>query len=232
MDMKQQFKDWLGEKRYANTTVIDYSREINDISKHYSENTDENIDIYALTDLDKINEIMHEYRSGNLKLDGKSSTRKTSRSRYKSAILRYCEFFTDYSDTQELGSGKLPPLSTTLACEKCLQNILCELMPKLFPSYKIYGREYSIKDKRIDILLEHDDTGDLLVVELKKGTAKYKVFGQISMYLGLLQEEFPDKSITGVIVAGKIDRGLKSAVSTVNTVSLKTYNIKIELKDA
>jgi hypothetical protein len=58
------------------------------------------------------------------------------------------------------------------------------------------------------------------------------VFGQISMYLGLLKIQFPDKSITGVIVAGAIDDSLRHACAITDKVSLKIYRMSIELEDA
>ena len=117
--------------------------------------------------------------------------------------------------------------------EKDLKNSMVSQITELFPEYKIFGEnnegvEYLIGGKRIDILLEKND-GNLLAVELKSGIANFKVFGQISMYLGLLMEKFPNKNIKGCIVAGEIDNTLKSATKTTELVSLKTYKMKLEL---
>ena len=106
----------------------------------------------------------------------------------------------------------------------------------LFPNYKIYGDksegiEYSIENHRIDVLLENIETENLLAVELKSGNADYKVFGQISMYIGLLQEKFPKKNVKGVIIAGSIHNGLKQAVSITDKIELKKYSMKIELEE-
>jgi len=94
------------------------------------------------------------------------------------------------------------------------------------------GVEYSIGGKRIDVLLEHLGSKNLLVVELKSGMADYKVFGQIAMYMGLLQKQFLNKEISGVIVAGSIDDGLRYACETTSRISLKIYRMSIELEDA
>ena len=80
-------------------------------------------------------------------------------------------------------------------------------------------------------LLEHNETEDLLAVELKSGKADFKVFGQISMYLGLLQQKFPNKAITGVIVAGAIDETLKYACLTNDKITLKIYRMSLEFED-
>ena len=62
--------------------------------------------------------------------------------------------------------------------------------------------------------------------------ADYRVFGQISMYIGLLQNQFPEKEITGVIVAGTIHESLMQACEITDKVSLKVYRMSIELEDA
>jgi hypothetical protein len=128
-------------------------------------------------------------------------------------------------------------IGNNFAYEKDLQTALCAQISELFPEYKIYGNgslgiEYSIGGRRIDVLLEHEESGRLLAVELKSGVADYNVFGQISMYLGLLQEQCPDKEIAGVIVAGSIDSSLKQACAITDRITLKVYRMSLELEDA
>ena len=52
------------------------------------------------------------------------------------------------------------------------------------------------------------------------------------MYLGLLESQFPEKSISGVIIAGSIDDSLRQACSITDKVSLKIYRMSIELENA
>ena len=123
---------------------------------------------------------------------------------------------------------------TNFSYERDLKNSMVSQIRELFPGYKIFGEknegvEYLIEGKRIDILLEKDDES-LLAIELKSGLANYSVFGQISMYLGLLMERFPNKIIRGCIVAGEIDKTLQSATKTSELISLMTYKMKLELK--
>ena len=70
------------------------------------------------------------------------------------------------------------------------------------------------------------------IVELKSGVADFKVFGQISMYIGLLQKQFANKSISGVIVAGTIDASLRQACEITDKIELKIYRMSIELENA
>ena len=81
-------------------------------------------------------------------------------------------------------------------------------------------------------MLEHIDTKNLLAIELKSGEANFKVFGQISMYIGLLEEKFPQKNVQGMIIAGSIQDSLKQATRITDKVSLNTYRMKIELEEA
>ncbi|MFD2606222.1 endonuclease NucS domain-containing protein [Euzebyella marina] len=122
---------------------------------------------------------------------------------------------------------------TNFSYEKDLKNSMVSQINELFPDYKIFGEnnqgvEYLIGGKRIDILLEKLN-GELLVIELKSGIANYKVFGQISMYIGLLMDKFPDRKIQGMIIAGEMDVTLKNAIRTSDKIELKTYKMKLEL---
>lgn len=122
---------------------------------------------------------------------------------------------------------------TNFSYEKDLKNSMVTQVDELFPEYKIYGEnnegiEYLIEGKRIDLLLEKKDSS-LLAIELKSGVATFKAFGQISMYLGLLMDKFPNKSISGCIVAGEIDSSLKNAARISQLITLKTYKMRLEL---
>ena len=125
--------------------------------------------------------------------------------------------------------------SNNFSYERDLKTSMVLQINELFPQHKIYGEhnegiEYLIEGKKIDILLEKND-GSLLAIELKSGTANYKVFGQLSMYLGLLMDRFPEKEIRGCIIAGEIDNTLKSATKTTDLINLKTYKMKLELQN-
>jgi len=102
---------------------------------------------------------------------------------------------------------------------------------ELFPGYRVFGNEYTINGKRIDLLLEHKTENKLLVVELKAGLADSKVFGQISMYIGPLMQKYPDKKISGVIIAGEIDDTLKMAILSNNNIKAMTYKMKLTLEE-
>lgn len=241
--MEQQFKQWLIHKGYSETGAgYSYPRAIHKISEHYSDNTNDNIDIYTISDQSVISQIAADYSQA-----GKfSEFGYRQHSLYRAAISRYSEFFIHNTD-------KVPSVtedesvvnsnheavhdvpSNTFAYERDLQTTLCAQVSELFPGYRIFGGvstgvEYSIGGRRIDVLLEHSESGDLLAVELKSGSADYKVFGQISMYIGLLEKQFENIGVSGVIVAGTIEESLRSACSITDKVSLKMYRMNIELE--
>jgi hypothetical protein len=154
--------------------------------------------------------------------------------------------FSDNEETKfepcinELESEKeenlVPQVSQNFVYETDLQNSLVRQAEELFPGYKIYGDnlegiEYPIEGKRIDLLLESKTEDKLLAIELKANVADFKVFGQISMYLSLLETQFPDKKIDGIIIAGEIDNTLKIASRRDKSIKLKSYKMSLELVD-
>lgn len=240
--MEGMFKNWLlkrGNKGAANS----YPKAINHISEHYSKQNGEIVDIYKLKDQNKISEIARDYsQSGKFSEFGYEQ-----HGRYRAAIGRYSDFFVESRGKEyEPGISEMDEqvvdsvetdASNNFAYEKDLQTALCSHISELFPEYHIFGGlgigvEYSIGGRRIDVLLEHEKTRDLLVVELKSGEADFKVFGQISMYIGILSRQFPERKIFGVIVAGSIDDSLVQACAITDKVSLKTYRMSIELEGA
>ena len=243
--MEQQFKNWLINRGYSETGAANsYSRAIHQISEHYSRSTGEEIDIYSVSDQNIISQIAHDYSQAGRYSDFGYE----QHGRYRAAISRYSEFFVHRNDAlppenidqnleRETIEEDHAPLQTNFAYERDLQTTLCAQISELFPGYRIFGEtnlgiEYSIGGRRIDVLLEDIESGDLLAVELKSGIADYRVFGQISMYLGLLQNQFPEKSISGVIVAGTIDESLRQACETTDKVTLRIYRMSIELENA
>lgn len=238
--MEQKFRDWLLQR--GNTGAANsYPKAIRIISEHCSTETGYAVDIYAVSNQHLISELAHDYsQAGRF-----SGFGYEQHGRFRAAIARYSEFFVQHVGGDALTEGSIEEDSSTdgakdtgnnFAYEKDLQTSLCAQISELFAGYQIYGGalgiEYSIGGKRIDVLLEHEESGALLAVELKSGTADYKVFGQISMYLGLLKEQFPDKQISGVVIAGCIDSSLKHACAITDRITLKVYRMSLELEDA
>ena len=209
---KEKFKIWLIRNGYSDNTTTSYSYAIDRISKHLSEKRNEKIDVYAINDLPTIKKLVESYSVvGNYSEVGNEG-RGTVRNAIKK-FYSYKENADDLSyelDDGEIENEELTDISiTNFSYERDLKNSMVSQIAELFPEYKIFGNhnegvEYLVEGKRIDLLLEKSD-GELLAVELKSGVANFKVFGQLSMYLGLLMDRFPNKQIKGCIVAGEID---------------------------
>lgn len=240
--MEENFRNYLS-KIGLKGALNNYPQAINLISQHYSSHSGKYIDIYSIKDLDELKSIVRDYlQSGKY-----SDFGYEHHGRYRAAIKKYLIFFenninkSDFIENEmeesDLENESIEQLiEASFTYEKDLQKSLCLDIESLFPDYKIFGNnnegiEFSIKGKRIDVLLVHKETGDLLAIELKSGVADFKVFGQISMYIGLLKNKFPDLNIKGLIIAGTIDETLSFACSTSNIVSLKTYKMKLQLDD-
>ncbi len=65
--MEEVFKNWLIKRGYSETGAANsYSRAIHQISQHYSKNENKTIDIYTITNQEKISEISHSYSQSGI----------------------------------------------------------------------------------------------------------------------------------------------------------------------
>lgn len=237
---KEKFKIWLIRNGYAENTSNSYSYAIDRISKYISEKRNENTNVYTINDLPTLKKLVESFSTvGNyseIGHEGRGTVRNSIKAFYKFKQNADDLSYELADEEIEMENDEITDLSiTNFSYERDLKNSMVSQINELFPEYKIFGEknegvEYLIEGKRIDILLENEN-GVLLAVELKSGVANFKVFGQLSMYLGLLMDRFPEKQITGCIVAGEIDQTLKSATKTTNLISLKTYRMKLELQN-
>ena len=74
-----------------------------------------------------------------------------------------------------------------------------------------------------------DESGDYIVIELKKGHSADRVYGQCSRYMGWFRKNLAENDIKvhGVIVARQIDDRLKAARDAHDT---KVHLIEFEMK--
>lgn len=115
--------------------------------------------------------------------------------------------------------------------EKHLEEFLEKHLDLIEPGLKKIGRQFSTTVGPID-LYGRAKNGDLIVIELKKGRAADKVFGQICRYMGCIKEDHAKKSETvrGFIVGREMDEKLKYAVKAVpvGLVALQVFEFKGE----
>lgn len=240
------FENWMRRNGRADGTINSYVSSLNGISRHYSATTRDDINVFDLEteDLELLRQIVSAYNRGGRY----ANIGDRGHGAYRASINMYLNYVVNNiadepyngENIVEIGNGgeeneEIEELNN-FTYESDLQYALEQQAEELFPGYKIFGEnnegiQYNINGRRIDLLLEHKTENKLLVVELKAGLADFKVFGQISMYIGPLMREYPDKDISGVIIAGEIDESLKYACLTSNKITLKKYQMKITLEE-
>ena len=115
--------------------------------------------------------------------------------------------------------------------EKHLEEFLEKHLDKIEPGLKMLGRQYKTEVGPID-LYARAKNGDLVVIELKKGRAADKVFGQICRYIGCIKEDHAEEgeAVRGFIVGRQVDDKLKYAAKAVpaGLVALQMFDFKGE----
>ena len=121
--------------------------------------------------------------------------------------------------------------SSSFALERDLQRTLRHNIEQLETGLKITdgGTERTVEAGRIDITAK-DGVGNLVVIELKAGTAGMDSIGQILSYMGSIENP-EGKHVRGILVAYDFDRRLVMAAKAVPNVSLKAYSVQFTFQD-
>lgn len=126
-----------------------------------------------------------------------------------------------------------------LSLERDLEQALLRRLEQLEPGLSLFERSGSRGQQldtgvvgRLDLLAE-DESGRLVVIELKAGTADDRVVGQILRYMGWVQQAVADGApVRGIIVASDFTDRARFAAAAVPTVALKRYAIEFAFEDA
>lgn len=247
--MRREFERWMVKQEGKKpNTAYQYAQSIDKVSNHYSTHTQQNIDLYRVLDVEILRKIKDDYslRGKFSEFGGKGNgtvrNAVATYYRYRIEWALNSSITTNAAEQDSVASDSESKtseddLTFNLSYERDLQSSMILQIDTLFPEYHIYGGEslegveFAINGKRIDILLEHKEKSELLAIELKAGIGDFKVFGQIAMYLGLLEERFPDLDCCGVIVCGQVDESLALACKMSDRVSLKQYEMQLVLTD-
>lgn len=122
------------------------------------------------------------------------------------------------------------------ALESDLRDFLANNLATLEPGLKLYqesarsGVEYPIEDGRIDILAI-DKNNRPVVIELKLSRGRNRTIGQLSYYMGWVDEHFGKGPCRGMIVAREISEDLVVAVRRVPEVSLFRYRLSVSVEN-
>lgn len=97
----------------------------------------------------------------------------------------------------------------------------------------ITGQQYRTSVGPIDLLVREKETGDWVVIELKKERGSDAVVGQTLRYIGWVQENLAadGERVTGIVIAGEVDDRLRYALKAADNVGLLTYNLQFGLQE-
>ncbi len=114
----------------------------------------------------------------------------------------------------------------TFGLERDLQAALRANIEQLEPGLKIIdgGKERVTEAGEIDITAM-DSKGNIVVIELKAGTAAPKVIAQILSYMSTVAEE-DNKPVRGILIAGDFHKRVVLAARAVSNLELKKYSFQ------
>ena len=97
---------------------------------------------------------------------------------------------------------------------------------------EIVSQQYQTDIGKIDILVKDKKTGQYVVIELKKNQTSDDTVGQLTRYMGWLEEHKTNgKSTKGIIIASAYDKKLYYALKKVKDVEVYTYQVDFKLKE-
>ena len=115
--------------------------------------------------------------------------------------------------------------------ERDLQRVLRTNITQLEPGLNITdgGREKTVPAGRIDITAE-DHKGNIVVIELKAGTAQSEAIAQLLAYIATIEN--PDgKLVRGILVAYDFAPRVVYAAKAVPNIDLKAYSVQFNFQD-
>ncbi len=91
--------------------------------------------------------------------------------------------------------------------------------------------EYETDVGRIDILARDKQTGEWVVIELKKGRDSDKVVGQLLRYMGWVKKhkDTANEGVRGIIITNESDDRIKYAMLVSGGISFYTYRVSFDL---
>lgn len=137
------------------------------------------------------------------------------------------EVMPDDSEDEELVEAE----EITFGLERDLQSALRANIDQLEPGLKITddGRERVTEAGRIDISAV-DAKGNIVVIELKAGTATPEVVAQVLAYMGTVTEA-DNQPVRGIIVAGDFHKRVILASRAISNLDLKRYSFQFKFSD-
>lgn len=95
---------------------------------------------------------------------------------------------------------------------------------------EIISQQYKTDIGRIDILVKEKNTGNFVVIELKRGQTSDDTVGQLARYMGWVSEKLSKNGLVkGIIIAHDTDEKLRYALKAVPNTEYYNYKINFSL---
>lgn len=143
--------------------------------------------------------------------------------------------------TEELVDEENLASQSTFYMEKELENFIISNWDKteLSKEYElieedgeVVSQQYRTSIGIIDILVKDKKTKQYVVIELKKNQTSDDTIGQLTRYMGWIEEnKSPKISTKGIIIASAYDNKLYYALKKVKDVEVYTYQISFKLTE-
>ena len=243
--MKSSYETWLEQQGYAAGTVQAQMHRAGRVEECYG-------DLDEHYDRDQLRSVIDELKYSGAderrnkpnpsKIPFNGNTRNNLAS-YRNAVERYCKFRRETQDDDigsairasnvESVSASVDDRGQLIGLERDLQAALRRAIEQLEPGMEIVddGAERSVASGFIDITAR-DAQGAIVVIELKTGIARQGAVAQVLSYMGDIADEEPGQAVRGILVAGDFDKKARSAARVVPNLSLRSYRVSFEFKEA
>jgi hypothetical protein len=150
---------------------------------------------------------------------------------------------SDVPAAQQVSGETLSHPGAAFALERQLEDFLLENWDRtpLAAEWAVYstsedpeaGNQFPTDVGPVDILAVHKKQPRLLVVELKRNQGTDQTVGQVLRYMGWVEKHLAKetgKTVEGLVIAHKVDKGASYALSLLPQVSMMTYEVEFRLK--
>jgi len=101
----------------------------------------------------------------------------------------------------------------------------------IYDEGELKSQQFQTDIGRIDILAKNKKDGSFVVIELKRNQTSDDTVGQITRYMGWIEDKFKDNKVKGIIVAGKYDEKLYYAQRMLKNIEVFLYEVNFKLNE-
>lgn len=159
---------------------------------------------------------------------------------HSSAIKSFWKKESD-KEEEETGVEKVPsPGVSEFAIEKHLEDFLVanwestelgKLYELIEEDGDIVSQQHPTETGPIDLLVKDRNSGEYVVIELKRGQTSDDTVGQLTRYMGWVKKyKSGGKEVKGIVIAGSYDKRLVYALSMVPNTEFFLYRISFALE--